>query len=178
LRVLLLMFILQFVPLLTAHADGNLSRYRIGSGDMVEISVFNEEELTTKSRLSDTGSISFPLLGEVKISGMTIGEMEAHVVSLLKGEDKYLIDPKVTVSIIEYRQIFVTGEVEKPGSYDYIPGLTVRKAISIAGGMTRRASEDKIYIINDTDPSEQQNRVSLKDLVQAGDTITVDESFF
>lgn len=176
--LIFLLLMLLFAPLSTADASGSLSRYRLGSGDMIEILVFNEEELSIKSRLSDTGTISFPLLGEMKISGMTMGELEGYVVGLLKGEEKYLINPKVTVSVVEYRQIFVTGEVEEPGSYAFIPGLTVRKAISIAGGSTRRASKTKIFIINDNDPSEKQHKVILKDLVQAGDTITVEESFF
>ncbi|MBF0445140.1 MAG: SLBB domain-containing protein, partial [Magnetococcales bacterium] len=71
-----------------------------------------------------------------------------------------------------------TGEVTKPGSYTYIPGLTVRKAISLAGGFTRRASMKRIYRNNDSDHRDRQSKVSLNDLINAGDTITVEESFF
>ncbi|MBF0381987.1 MAG: polysaccharide export protein [Magnetococcales bacterium] len=165
-----------FTPI--AYGDSSLSKHRLGSGDTIDIRVFNESKLSVKTTLTDTGTISFPLLGELKISGMTVGELEDFLVDQLKGEDKYLINPKVTVSISKYRTIFVTGEVNKPGSYTYIPGLTVRKAISLAGGFTRRASMKKIYRNNDGDHRDRQNKVSLNDLINAGDTITVEESFF
>ncbi len=160
------------------EADSAMSQYRLGSGDLIDIRVFNETKLSIKTTLSDTGTISYPLLGELQVAGMTVGELEKHLVFLLKGEDKYLINPKVTVSVSKYRKIFITGEVKKPGSYTYMPGLTVRKSISLAGGFTRRASMNKIFRINGNDPNETQHKVDLHDIVNAGDTITVEESFF
>ncbi|MBF0445074.1 MAG: polysaccharide biosynthesis/export family protein, partial [Magnetococcales bacterium] len=85
-----------FAPI--AYGDSSLSKYHLGSGDMIDIRVFDESKLSFKTTLSDTGTISFPLLGELKISGMTPGELEDYLVDQLKGEDKYLINPKVSVS--------------------------------------------------------------------------------
>jgi polysaccharide export outer membrane protein len=125
--------------------------------------------------VSDRGSISYPLLGELRVEGLTPIELERLITSRLKGP--YLVDPKVTVSIEEYREFFVMGQVNRPGGYPFIPGLTVRKAISLAGGFTERAARSKIYVVNDSAPSAER-RVDQQDSVSAGDTIVVKESFF
>ncbi len=80
---------------------------------------------------------------------MTVGALEDFITQGLKG--RYLLNPQVTVSIDEYRNFYVNGMVEKPGGYPYSPGLTVRRAISIAGGFKERAARDKINVIHDDD---------------------------
>ena len=100
---------------------------------------------------------------------------------LLHGESKpgrYLLNPQVTVSIDEYRNFYVNGMVEKPGGYPYSPGLTVRKAISIAGGFKERAARDKINVIHDDDPKQTPQKVDLNTALLPGDIVTVEESFF
>ena len=84
----------------------------------------------------------------------------------------------MTVSIDEYRNFFVNGEVEKPGGYPFSPGLTVRKAISVAGGFKERASRDKVAIIRDDDPTHSTSKVDMNAPVYPGDIITVEQSFF
>ena len=78
----------------------------------------------------------------------------------------------------EYRNYFIAGEVGKPGGYAYVPGITVRKAITLAGGFKERASREKINIIREADVKGLSERVRLEALVQPGDVITVEESFF
>src|SRR3954462_11805861 len=130
-----------------------LSSYKLGSGDMISIRVLGEDDLKReKVRLSDAGTLSFPVLGEIKVKGMTVGALEEYIRKGLKG--RYLLDPQVTVSIDEYRNFFVNGEVEKPGGYPFSPGLTVRKAISVAGGFKERAAREKLSIIRDDDASQ------------------------
>src|SRR5713101_3974950 len=108
-----------------------LSTYKLGSGDMITVRVLGEDDLRReKVRLSDAGTLSFPVLGEIKVKGMTVGALEQYITKGLKG--RYLLNPQVTVSIEEYRNFFVNGMVEKPGGYPYSPGLTVRKAITLA----------------------------------------------
>ncbi len=144
---------------------------------MITIRVLGEEDLKReKMRLSDAGTLSFPVLGEIKVKGMTVGGLEEYIRSGLKG--RYLLDPQVTVSIDEYRNFFVNGEVDKPGGYPFAPGLTVRKAISLAGGFKERAVRDKVSIIRDEDPSQTPKKVDLNALVMPGDIITVEQSFF
>ena len=154
-----------------------LSSYKLGSGDMITIRVLGEDDLRRERvRLSDAGTISFPILGEVRVKGMTVGALEEHITKGLKG--RYLLNPQVTVAIEEYRNFFVNGMVEKPGGYPFSPGLTVRKAISIAGGFRERASREKIHIIRDDDPKQVPRRVDMNTAILPGDILTIEESFF
>jgi polysaccharide export outer membrane protein len=158
-----------------AFAADELPGYKLSSGDKVKIAVFGETDLSVTERVSDRGTISYPLLGELKVAGMSPAELERNITSRLKGP--YLVDPKVTVSIDEYRQFFVMGQVNRPGSYPYAPGLTVRKAISIAGGFTERASRGKIFIVSEKSAQEER-KVGENDPIGPGDTVVVKESFF
>jgi protein involved in polysaccharide export with SLBB domain len=162
----------------TAHAQSDgISNYRLGSGDVITIQVLGEEDLKReKIRLSDAATISYPILGEIKLYGKTVGELETLIRDGLKG--RYLVNPQVTVTINEYRNFFINGQVEKPGGYPFIPGLTVRKAVSLAGGFKERASKDKIYVIRDDDKTQKQTHVDQNAPVHPGDIITVEESFF
>jgi polysaccharide export outer membrane protein len=153
-----------------------MSNYRLGAGDTIGINVYDEKELSVdRVRLSDAGTISMPMLGEIKVSGLTVSELESRVASGLK---KYLVNPKVTVSIAQYRDFFVNGQVYKPGNFPYQPGLTVRKAVSIAGGFKDRASQSHVAIIHESDDTHTPIKVDLGTLVMPGDILTVEESFF
>jgi len=154
----------------------NVSDYRLGAGDKLGITVFNEKELSMDVRLSDAGSFLYPFLGEVIAKNKTIGDVQALLTSQLK--DGYLVDPKVYVSILEYRPFFVNGEVGRPGGFPYQPGLTIRKAISLAGGLTARASPTKIYVIHENDPTGVPRLTTLNAVLLPGDIVTVDQSFF
>jgi protein involved in polysaccharide export with SLBB domain len=184
---LLFIFAAQFS--LISHADkgtgaiNSLAGYTLGAGDMINISVYDEEDLSLEVRIGLSGQISYPLLGDVAVSGLSPKQLEVKLVEGLKGP--YLIDPSVTVSIKEYRPFYVIGEVKKPGGYPFHPGLTVDKAISISGGFTERASRSKIYVVHDQGTSANQRKeddekiaVKLFDVIQPGDVITIDQSFF
>ena len=158
-----------------AAAD-SMSEYQLGVGDKIAVYVFDEPDLSKEYTLSDAGTISYPFLGEIRVLGMTVGALESRIISGLQGP--YLVDPKVNVTIKDYRQFYIHGEVEKSGGYPYQPGLTLRKAISLAGGLTERASEKKVFVIRDTDPDKQRVSIGMDDPVRAGDTITVEQSFF
>jgi protein involved in polysaccharide export with SLBB domain len=174
--MLLFAFASFFAPI-EARAADELSSYKLGPGDMVSIRVLGEEDLRReKVRLSDAGTVSFPVLGEIKVKGMTVGALEDYITKGLKG--RYLLNPQVTVSIDEYRNFFVNGMVERPGGYPFAPGMTVRKAISLAGGFKERASREKINIIRDDDPKQTPKRVDLNASILPGDILTVEESFF
>ena len=176
-RSTLLPGLLLLSVMASAEPVGNLSTYKLGAGDVVSIRVFGEEELTReKVRLSDAGTLSYPVLGELRVQGMTVGDLEKLIIESLKG--RILVNPRVSVQLDEYRPFFVNGMVEKPGSYPYLPGLTVRKAASIAGGLKGRASKSGIYIIRSGDPSQQAYKVDLNETVLPGDTIIIEQSFF
>jgi len=154
-----------------------LSSYKLAAGDVISIRVLGEDEFTReKIRLTDAGTISFPAIGEIKVLGRTVGDLEAIVVGGLKG--RILVNPKVSVQIDEYRPFYVNGMVDKPGGYPFQPGLTVRKAVSLAGGFKERASPNKIFVIREDDPSQRAQKVDLNTFIGPGDILTVEESFF
>jgi protein involved in polysaccharide export with SLBB domain len=157
---------------------GAAHSHQIETGDLLEISVYENDDLQTEVRVPDDGHIPFPLLGNLMVSGMTVLELDSLITQDL-GE-KYIYDPLVTVVIKEYRQrtIYVTGEVKKPGGYPFDPGLTVRKAISLAGGFTDKASRGKITITRIVNGREFTISSELDDPILEEDIITVPRSFF
>lgn len=160
-----------------AEAKALLSTYKLASGDVITIRVFGEDDLSReKIRLTDAGTISYPALGELKALGKTIGELEKIITEGLK--NGYMVNPKVSVQIEEYRPFYINGMVEKPGGYPFQPGLTVLKASSLAGGFKERASFGKISIIREANPKAGPQKAALDTTVLPGDTVFIDESFF
>lgn len=160
----------------TASAQ-NGSSYTLGSGDLLRVSVFGEPDLSFEEiRLNDAGTFSYPFLGSINAKGQTAKQVETLIANGLRGD--YLIDPKVTVSILEYREFFVNGEVRNPGGYPFKPGMTLRKAVALAGGFSERASRSAFSIIHDSDPSRNPRKATLDTPVMPGDIITIDQSFF
>ena len=157
--------------------ESALSSYRLGSGDVITIKVFGEDDLSReKIKVTDAGTVAYPVLGELKVRGRTVGELEKQVTDGLRG--RYLVNPRVAVTIDEYRQFFVTGQVDKPGGYSFQPGLTVAKAISIAGGLKERASVNKMFIEREDDSPRRRVKVDMQSEVRPGDMLTIEESFF
>ena len=156
--------------------------YRLGAGDMISISVYDEPDLSIeKVRIGMGGSLTYPLLGDIKVVGLTPEILEKKLMSSLR--EGYLVNPSVTISIVEYRPFYVTGEVRKPGGYPFYPGMTVERAISVAGGFTDRASKDKIFVEHDQSQdqeknTDEENKITLGDNVLPGDVINVKQSFF
>ena len=161
----------------TTTRSDTLSKYRLSTGDVISITVYGEDDLTRgKIRLTDAGTISYPVLGEIEVRGKTVGDLEKFLTDGLRG--RYLVNPRVSVTIDEYRPFFINGQVGNNGSFPFQPGLTVRKAVSIAGGFKERASLSKITIVRDGDTSNTPIKVDLNAPIYPGDMITVEESFF
>ncbi len=172
---LLPLLLILVLPSSKVAAD-NLEGYRLGPDDILSITVFGEPELTLNDvRVAIDGSISYPLLGQIRVGGLTVLEVEAELIRHLA--DGYLRTPRVTVAVTEYRLVYVNGEVKKPGGYSYRNGLTVHKAVTLAGGFSERASQNKITLIRENEPGLPK-RVDLYDRLRPGDIITVGESFF
>jgi len=151
------------------------SSYILGPGDKVEIKVFGQEDLTVETLLSNSGQINYPFFGEIKVTGLTVKQVEKLIYKGLKGN--YLVNPNVYVHVVEHRPFYIHGEVQKPGGYPYQPGLTVNQAIALAGGLTERASKEKIYLFKEKNKKTQIN-ASLTYKVNAGDTILIKQRFF
>lgn len=157
-----------------SQADENT--YRLATDDIISVTVFNEPDLSLKTtKINDDGTISVPLIGQVSIKGQTVSEVEELLNDLFQKD--YLVKPRVTVVIDEYRPFYINGEVKKPGSYPFRTGMTVEIAVTIAGGFTERASRKSIYLAEENDLTNRRN-VKLNDSVKPGDILTIDESFF
>ena len=171
-------FCLLLIPVAVVFGAPNntdFDDYKLGAGDRILISVYDEEDLTVEVLLSDSGVISYPFLGDLKVTGLTLSRLEYLIHSGLKG--RYLLRPNVTVSILEYRPFFIYGEVHKPGGYAFQPGLTISKAVALAEGFTARASDDKIYVIR-VNSDEERVKVNLNTFLLPGDVVTIEQSFF
>ncbi len=158
----------------------------IGRMDNVEIRVFREDELTTRGQLSADGTISMPLIGAVRIEGLTTDQAAAAITRKLA--DGYLVKPEVSVSIEARirRTVTVLGQAQRPGVF-VLPAnrqLTLVEAIGMAGGVTRIANAKKIslkraggqvFTLNLSEITKGQGQdVPLRD----GDVVTIPESLF
>lgn len=165
-----------FILASVAYADQGASEYKLGPGDKINISVYGEEDLSLKVKLSDSGNFSYPFLGKIHVIGITVGELQNIIAEGLKGD--YLVEPKVSVSVEEYRQFFINGEVKKPGGFAFQPGLTVGKAITLAEGFTERANKKRIFVVSESDKSQKPRQVQINSPLQPGDIVTVEQGFF
>lgn len=153
----------------------DMADYRLGGGDRVKIEVSGEPDLSMEFRLSEPGVISYPFLGDIRVKGLTVSGLQDRIFGGLRGD--YLVSPNVNVTVLEYRPFFIYGEVKSPGGLAYQPGLTVSKAIALAGGFTERASRSRITLSRNGDEDDSR-RVSLSDPVKPGDILTIEQSFF
>ena len=157
--------------------NSDASDYRVDTGDRVSVTVYQEADLSVKGvRVKANGTISYPLLGDLHVSGLT--SQEVHDLVKEKLLDGYLNKPNLTVSIDSYRLYYIKGEVKRPGGYSYVDGLTVAKAVALAGGYTVRASESSISLVRESDPEVPLESVKSNTTIRPGDIITVGESFF
>ncbi|WCP69978.1 polysaccharide export protein [Vibrio tubiashii] len=168
--------LLFFASLSIAQAKSFEDTYVIGAGDKIQISVYGESDLSIDELyISNSGKFEYPYLGQLSALNKTPESLKNEIINGLKGD--YLISPKVRVSVVGFRSIYVNGEVKKPGGYEYQPGLTVDKAIALAGGFTDRAAKDKVYITQ-SGSEEIKNKVRLSKKIMPGDIIVIEQSFF
>lgn len=150
--------------------------YRLGSGDIVKIKVFNQEDLSGEYTVQGTGRISLPLIGDVNAQDKTVKELEEIIANKLKPD--YLLNPRVNVQVLNYRPFYILGEVKEPKSYPYVDGMTYRNAVAIAGGFTYRAKENHVIVVRANDDKKTELRLDIDALVQPGDIIHIEERFF
>lgn len=167
------LWLLLALPAVSVAADATDAGYRLGSGDEIEILVYGEDDLTVRTRLGDSGVISYPFLGNLTLKGLSVAEAEQKVRDGLR--DGYLLNPTVSINILEYRPFFVNGEVNRPGAIPYQPGITLRKAIAMAGGFTERANRSGGEVLR----GEAKSRsITLDEQIRPGDIVTIKQSFF
>ena len=158
-------------------ADPGTAPYTLGVGEKVRLITFGSEQLSGEFQVNDAGNIAVPLVGTISAAGKTSTELEQSIAKELLQKD-LVKSPNVSVEITTYRQIFILGEVNKPGGYPYEPGMTVLSAVSIAGGFTYRAETDFASVVRTTGGSAAEGKVSRQSFVRPGDVITVFERLF
>ena len=152
------------------------SPYLMGPGDRVRVLVFGQPELSNSFSIGQNGEISYPLVGGISASGKTPEQLQGSIrAALMQG---YLRDPKVSVEIEAYRPFFILGEVGQAGSYSWREGLTVKRAIALAGGYSARASKNSFTVSRYVDGEVQKARVGPDFPVLPGDTLEVHERLF
>jgi protein involved in polysaccharide export with SLBB domain len=150
--------------------------YKLGSGDKLRVTVFGEKDLSGDFDVNDQGVVALPLIGPVSVAGKTLDETEV-LITQSYGKS-YLVNPRVNVEVLNYRPFYILGEVQKPGSYPYVNGLTVLNAVALAGGYTPRANKDHIVIRRAANPDAGEQSTGEDSRVLPGDVVRVPERFF
>lgn len=162
-----------------SYATGEAARervYRLGLGDKVKVVVFGEDNLSGQFEVNPEGSVGIPLVGEVKARGLSLPEFREEVTRRLV-RDGILKHPKVTADVMNYRPIYVHGEVKTGGEFQFKSGLRLRDAIAMAGGYTYRA--DQSYVLLGREDGKAVEMALPGDaLILPGDNIRVPERFF
>jgi polysaccharide export outer membrane protein len=139
--------------------------YRIGPQDVVQIDVWKEPEITRTIPVRPDGKISLPLVNDVQASGLTAMQLAGVI---RDGLTKYLTNPQVTVTVtqINSRRVFVTGEVAHSGALPLLPNMTVLQALSSSGGFTQFAREKNIYVLRVEDGKQVKLPFNYKAVVK------------
>lgn len=157
--------------------SGQMNQYKLGSGDKLRVITFGHEDLSADFTVSDSGMISFPLVGRVKAGGLTLDQFQQNLALALK-DGGFVVNPNVSAEVIEYRPFYILGEVQKPGAYPYQSGLTALSAIATAGGLTYRANSRKLYIRRSGTTTEVEIAVTAATPIYPGDTVRIGERIF
>ncbi len=158
-----------FLVLLLAAQGTGTHQYRIGPKDLLLIKVFQVPELNTEVRVGEDGTITLPLLGKIKVQGLTRYELENKIATLL--EKKYVNNPQVTIFIKEYRSqtALVMGAIKKPGAYEVVGKMTILQLIAMAGGITNEA-QDRIIVLRQRGKMQASIVIPIEALLIKGET--------
>ncbi|HEY4134830.1 MAG TPA: polysaccharide biosynthesis/export family protein [Alphaproteobacteria bacterium] len=149
--------------------------YRLGAGDRIAVNVYGEQSIAGEYEVDDGGNVSLPLAGRVSVNKMTPAEAEQALQAKLKSS---LENPQVNVSVVEYRSVYILGEVAKPGAYPYRAGATVLNAVALAGGYTYRAQTKGISVMRPGDSDKDTKVAQQNSYLQPGDIVIVPARWF
>lgn len=152
--------------------------YSVSAGDQLRVTVFDEPGLTGEFPIDQQKKLNLPLVGDISVAKMTTDEVATAIASALTNGG-YVKEPRVTVGIVEYRPIYILGEVNNPGVYPFTPDMTFTQAVAMAGGFTPRAKEAEIVLERYAWGEPRMIRLGQQQLMMApGDTLIVQEAFF
>jgi len=167
--------------------DRGEAAYEIGAQNLIQIKIFGEGGLQQIFRVDEMGMITHPLAGRVELGGLTVAQAEHHMEGVLHGD--YILNPKVTIFVLEHSRFSIMGEVRKPGAYEIMGRVSVIEAISMAGGFTQVANKRNIKILRKANGVEETVVLDTSKLLEDGDrkkehyvrssdVIVVPKSFF
>jgi polysaccharide export outer membrane protein len=137
----------------------------LGTGDMLRITVYGNPDMTTETRVTADGTISLPLVGEVKIGGISVPEAEHRIAKLLEN-GRFIKQPQVNIVILQFisQQVSVLGEVLKPGRYPLDHPSTLTDLLAIAGGVVTATGSDQITVISHKDGKSSRQEYDIREL--------------
>jgi polysaccharide export outer membrane protein len=159
-----------------AVGGGAGADYILGAGDRVRVIVYGEAQLSGEFFVSPQGVISFPLIGDIPAAGRTVPMVIAEVTTRLK--DGFVMEPRVSAEVLNYRPFYILGEVTRPGTYPFSSEMTVMNAVATAGGFTYRANRGTVYIKHANEQGEHKSKLTADTMVAPGDTVRIAERIF
>ncbi len=150
--------------------------YQLDTGDVVRVTVYGDAELSKTYKVDDNGAVAFPLVGPIAVRGGTTKDAAQRLARALS--NGYMRNPDVAVEIDQYRPFFIQGEVKTAGQFPYVYGMTVRAAISTAGGYTETADRAGAVVYRRQGNEMAKGSVDLDFPIFPGDTIVVQERWF
>ena len=162
----------------SASAQNVRADYHLGSGDQLRITFFGKhvEDLSGEYEVDGAGLVPMPLVGNLRLGGLTLAETESTIKNAYQPD--YVLNPRISIRVLNYRPFYIMGQVNSPGSYSYVNGITVLEAVVIAGGFTKRAKESEMTIIRGTDSSRGKQDATPETTVLPGDVIEVPQRYF
>ncbi len=161
---------------LPALADHLPSNYQIRPGDNLTITVLGYHDLSGEVKVGESGCADLPLIGPFAASGMTLRQFRDYATAAL--DKGYVLSPLVTVDVVNYSEIEIFGQVESPGTYAHLEGMTVAMAVEIAGGFTKTTYERLVIVVRADDPTQTPIELSLDEQILPGGMIEVERCMF
>lgn len=150
--------------------------YRLSPGDKVRLDVFREDALSGEYVVNDEGNIALLMAGDFAMAGKTLAQARQELTALLG--QSYVRDARISLAMVEYRPVFILGEVQKPGEYSYAQAMSVYALVAKAGGFTYRANEKVVYIRHARDAQEKAYELTSGAAVLPGDTVRIGPRYF
>ena len=183
-RWLQIFLVLLVIPLAGCSLNGRPSTYLVetkgpytlDTGDVVRVTVYGEAEMSKSYKVDDAGAIALPLVGAIPVRGRTTQMTAAAITAALA--DGYIREPSVAVEIETYRPFFIQGAVKNAGQFSYVYGMTVRAAISTAGGFSDTADRSRAIIYRGQGDEMSKGTVNLDFPIYPGDTVVITERWF
>jgi protein involved in polysaccharide export with SLBB domain len=154
-----------------------LTATHIQVGDRLTVTVYDEPNASGVFDVTPAGVVNLPLIGAVRAADKTTAELQREIAELYTS-GKFLTEPKVTIAVVEYRPIYIFGEVVKPGPYPYRPGLNLLTVETVAGGLTYRGSRDKVYLQRSGEQVWNEYPQLSSVTIMPGDLIRIPERYY